>query len=107
MMMLARSWGHEAAVANDGPAALIVAIDFEPDMAVVDIGLPGMDGYEVARRLRKAAPERSLYLLAMTGYGREEDRKLALAAGFDEHLVKPADLEKLEHMLATGTGTRR
>ena len=100
MSMLAQSWGHEAAVANDGPAALIVAISFRPDIALVDIGLPGMNGYEVAKRLRKAAPDRSLYLLAMTGYGRAADRQLALDAGFDEHLVKPADLQQLERMLA-------
>ncbi|MEJ1963741.1 MAG: chemotaxis protein CheB [Gammaproteobacteria bacterium] len=100
MSMLAQSWGHEAVVANDGPAALIIATSFRPDIAVVDIGLPGMDGYEVARRLRKGAPDRKLYLLAMTGYGRPADRQLALDAGFDEHLVKPADLEQLERMLA-------
>jgi two-component system CheB/CheR fusion protein len=105
MSMLAQSWGHEATVANDGPAALIAAIGFQPDIAVVDIGLPGMDGYEVARRLRKVAPDRKLYLLAMTGYGRATDRQLALDAGFDEHLVKPADLQQLERMLA-GAGTR-
>ena len=103
MMMLAQSWGHEAIVANDGPSALTIALTFEPDMALVDIGLPGMDGYEVARRLRKASPDRDLYLMALTGYGREEDIRLARAAGFNEHLVKPADLEALRRMMASAT----
>ena len=102
-MMLAREWGHEVAVANDGPGALTLAHSFKPDMALVDIGLPGMDGYEVARRLRAASPDRDLYLTALTGYGREEDIRLARAAGFDEHLTKPADLDKLRRMLASAS----
>jgi CheY-like chemotaxis protein len=100
MMMLAQSWGHEAMVANDGPSALKIALPFAPDMALVDIGLPGMDGYEVARRLRKASPDRELYLMALTGYGSEDDIRLAHAAGFDKHVVKPADLETLRVMMA-------
>ncbi len=100
MMMLARAWGHEVVIANDGPGALTLALTFKPDMALVDIGLPGMDGYEVARRLREASPERDLYLMALTGYGRDEDIRLSRAAGFDEHLVKPTDLEQLRLMMA-------
>ena len=100
-MMLAQSWGHEAIVAKDGPSALTIALTFEPDMALVDIGLPGMDGYEVARQLRKASPGRDLYLMALTGYGREDDIRLAHEAGFNEHLVKPADLEALQRMMAS------
>jgi len=103
LMMLAQSWGHEAVVACDGPSALTVALTFKPDMALVDIGLPGMNGYEVAKGLRKASPDRDLYLMALTGYGREEDIRLARAAGFNEHLVKPADLEALRRLMASAT----
>jgi two-component system CheB/CheR fusion protein len=103
MMMLARAWGHDVAVANDGPGALTIALSFQPDMALVDIGLPGMDGYEVARRLRASSPDRDLFLMALTGYGREEDIRLSRAAGFNEHLVKPADLDALRRMLESAT----
>jgi CheY-like chemotaxis protein len=88
-------------VANDGPSALTIALTFKPDMALVDIGLPGMDGYEVARGLRRASPDRDLYLMAVTGYGREDDIRLARAAGFNEHFVKPADLEALRRLMAS------
>jgi two-component system, sensor histidine kinase len=107
MMMLARSWGHEVAVANDGPVALTLALTFQPDIAMVDIGLPGMDGYEVARRLRKASSDRDLYLMALTGYGRADDVRLAREAGFDEHLIKPTNLDELRRMLESDTAGRR
>lgn len=100
LALLAQAWGHEVAVADDGPSALVLAKEFQPELALVDIGLPGMNGYELARRLRAAHGD--LCLVAMTGYGREEDRKTALAAGFDLHLVKPADLVELEQLLAHG-----
>jgi two-component system CheB/CheR fusion protein len=102
MALLARSWGHKVEVAADGPAALILAKRFQPQAAVVDIGLPGMDGYALARRLRQSSKHRELYLVAMTGYGREEDRRAARAAGFDAHLVKPADMDELQELLAIG-----
>ncbi|HET9390982.1 MAG TPA: ATP-binding protein, partial [Steroidobacteraceae bacterium] len=100
LALLARSWGHEVAVARDGPSALALAERFQPERALVDIGLPGMNGYELGRRLRDA--HRRLYLIAMTGYGRQTDREAAHAAGFDLHLVKPANLEELEKLLADG-----
>jgi CheY-like chemotaxis protein len=100
LALVARSWGHDVAVARDGPSALALAAKFQPERALVDIGLPGMDGYELGRRLRAA--HRHLYLVAMTGYGRAEDRKTAHAAGFDLHLVKPADLDELQALLANG-----
>ncbi len=100
LALVARSWGHETAVARDGPSALAVAKDFQPECALVDIGLPGMNGYELGRRLRDA--HRHLYLVAMTGYGRHEDRKMARTFGFDLHLVKPADLDELRNLLANG-----
>jgi two-component system, chemotaxis family, CheB/CheR fusion protein len=98
--LLARHWGHEVAVAPDGPAALELAQTFQPGHAVVDIGLPGMDGYELGRRLREHHPD--LYLVALTGYGRKEDQQAAYASGFNAHLVKPTDLEALQAILANG-----
>jgi two-component system CheB/CheR fusion protein len=103
LALLASAWGHEVAVARDGPSALTLAKEFQPDRALVDIGLPGMNGYELAQRLREAHPH--LYLVAMTGYGREEDRKAAHGAGFDLHCVKPVDVERLEELLANGGAT--
>ena len=102
LLQLVGSWGHEVVAARDGPTALALIEHFEPDIAVLDIGLPGMDGYELARHLREAARGRPLQLLAMTGYGRTEDREAALSAGFDEHLVKPADVGILQDLLANG-----
>jgi two-component system, chemotaxis family, CheB/CheR fusion protein len=103
MAMLARSWGHEVAVARNGATALEIAERFQPQRALVDIGLPVMDGYEVARRLRAAPAHPDLYLVAMTGYGQAADREKALAAGFDRHLVKPGDPEELREILANGS----
>ena len=98
MALLARSWGHEVVVARNGPSALELADRFHPERVLVDIGLPGMDGYEVARRLR--AKWHDLYLVAMTGYGQAADREKALAAGFNKHLVKPGDADELQEVLA-------
>ena len=102
MALLVRSWGHEVAIARDGPSALELARGFQPERALVDIGLPGMTGYELGRRLREQMNHRGLCLIAMTGYGRDEDRRTALDAGFDVHLVKPANPEELQHLLANG-----
>jgi CheY-like chemotaxis protein len=83
--------GHEVRMAADGEAALAAASDFLPDVVVLDIGLPLLDGYEVARRLRRAPATQSVFLIALTGYGQKEDRQAAQDAGFDRHFVKPAD----------------
>ena len=80
------------------------AQSFEPDVALLDIGLPRMDGYELAFRLRKQAGDRPLVLIAMTGYGREEDRHRAMADNFGHHLVKPVDFDALEAILNTSRG---
>jgi PAS domain S-box-containing protein len=96
---LLRLWGHEVHVTYDGPAALHAAEEFRPEVVLVDIGLPGMDGYEVARRLRDAYAHQ-LCLIAMTGFGQEEDRRRALEAGFDHHVTKPADAKELRRLLA-------
>jgi len=85
--------GYAVAVAHDGPAALRMAATFEPEIALLDIGLPVMDGYELAQRLRQ---QRSVHLVAVTGYGQESDRRRTAEAGFEQHLVKPIDLQRLE-----------
>ena len=101
MAALVRFWGHEAAVAHDAIEALALAATFAPDTAFVDIGLPGMNGYELARRWRATPGYQNLKLVAMTGYGRAEDRSTAREAGFDVHFVKPAELAELEELLAS------
>jgi CheY-like chemotaxis protein len=81
---------YEVMTAPNGPIALEMAKLNPPDVALLDIGLPGMDGYEVARALRKQAAGRPLYVVAVTGYGKAEDKERAAKAGFDAHLTKPA-----------------
>jgi CheY-like chemotaxis protein len=93
--------GYEVAIAHDGPVALTVARAFQPDAALLDIGLPVMDGYELARRLRALAAERNLPVVAVTAYGADAYRQKSAEAGFSEHLVKPADLAQLERVLDT------
>jgi two-component system CheB/CheR fusion protein len=90
---------HHVRVALDGIAALEAIPEFEPDVVVLDIGLPRMDGFRVARRIRQQPREKPLLLIAISGYGREEDRRLAVEAGFDHHLVKPIRLADLESLL--------
>jgi PAS domain S-box-containing protein len=92
-------FGYEAITASDGPQALALAEAKHPSIAVLDVGLPVMDGYELARRLRADRHLDGLKLVALTGYGRASDRDRALAAGFDEHIVKPASLEVIEKVL--------
>ena len=91
--------GHRVEVAYNGPAALRLAPLFQPDVCLLDIGLPGMDGYEVAQRLRERAGSAALRLFAVTGYGQSEDRRRAVEHGFDEHLVKPLDIARLNRLL--------
>ena len=98
-----RLLGHKVEVALDGPRALQIAAKFKPTIALVDIGLPVMDGYEVARRLRAATESRPLKLVAVTGYGEEANREKSLEAGFDLHTVKPVELESIRSLL---DGTR-
>jgi len=89
---------HEVHDAADGPAGIELVVAVEPEVAFVDIGLPGMDGYEVARRLRERHKE--LCLVALSGYGQPEDRRKAVEAGFDMHLLKPVDPERLSAIIA-------
>jgi len=97
--MVLRLWGHDVKVVYDGPGALATAREYRPDVIFLDIGLPGLDGYEVARRLRGPLGFRDTRVVAITGYGREEDRRKAREAGFDVHLTKPVDPEDLHKLL--------
>jgi PAS domain S-box-containing protein len=91
--------GHDVQVAYSGQSALEVAMEFQPTIVLLDIGLPEMNGYEVARRLRQRPQSKDTLLIAMTGYGQDIDRQRSNQAGFDYHLVKPVDPEKLEGLL--------
>jgi signal transduction histidine kinase/ActR/RegA family two-component response regulator len=90
-----RGAGHEVVAAHDGPDALALLARFHPSVAVIDIGMPVMDGYELAARVRADGGSEQPYLVALTGYGQQTDRERSLAAGFNEHLVKPVDLAQL------------
>jgi CheY-like chemotaxis protein len=89
LAMLLQASGHEVTIAHDGTDALELAASFRPQLVFLDIGLPGMDGYEVARRLRALAATARSQIVALTGWGGDKDKKLAKQAGFDEHLTKP------------------
>ena len=92
-------WGHEIQTAHDGRHALAAARQWQPEVILLDIGLPGMDGYEVARHLREDPSTSRAVIVALTGYGQEEDRRRAHEAGFDQHLTKPVELEQLQNLL--------
>jgi signal transduction histidine kinase/ActR/RegA family two-component response regulator len=94
--------GHEVRVANDGPQALREVLDYVPEVIVLDIGLPGMSGYELAGLLRKDPRLARTVLIALTGFGQESDRQRARAAGFNEHLVKPVELEAIARLVSKG-----
>ena len=97
--LLLQSQGHEVHTAADGPSALLVVPKLRPEVVLLDLGLPGMDGFTVARRLREAIRE-PMMLIAVSGYGEESDRRRAAEAGFDHHLLKPVDFDRLEALLA-------
>jgi PAS domain S-box-containing protein len=100
LALLLRLLKQDVRVAHDGPSALEVAQSYQPDLIILDIGLPGLSGYDVARRLRQQPEFRDTLLAAMTGYGQEEDRRLSQEAGFDLHLTKPVEPGDLEKLLA-------
>src|ERR1700730_18220884 len=89
LAILLRVAGHDVQVAHDGPSTLKIAADFQPDVVFLDVGMPGMDGFEPGRQLRQCVGLDNAVLVALTGYGREEDRQRAVEAGFDHFLVKP------------------
>jgi signal transduction histidine kinase len=100
MADLLRTWGHHVEVAPDGESGSELALRARPDIAFVDIGLPRLDGYGVAEQLRAQRSPAQLRLVAMTGFGQESDKRRALEAGFDLHIVKPASIEALKQALA-------
>lgn len=101
MALLLSLDGHDVRTAFDGPGALAIAGEFQPEAVLLDIGLPGMDGYEVAKQMRGQPGMEKALMIAVTGYGQADDRARSKAAGFDHHLVKPVDPEILSALLAT------
>src|SRR5438067_4763629 len=100
LKMLLELFGYEVTVAYTGPAGVEAAAAWRPDVVLCDIGLPGLNGYEVARALRRNPATASVRIIAVTGYGGEEDRRRSHEAGFDAHLTKPADPAALQDLLA-------
>jgi CheY-like chemotaxis protein len=99
--------GHKTRIAHDGTTALQLAAEFEPQVVLLDIGLPEMDGYAVARELRKQRAMANVLLVALTGYGQEDDRRRSQEAGFDIHMIKPVEPEALCELLATSRPGRK
>jgi CheY-like chemotaxis protein len=99
LAMMLRLSGHTTDVAYDGLDAVQKAESARPDVALLDIGLPRLDGYEAARRIRAHEWGRAIRLVALTGWGDDEDKRKALDAGFDDHLIKPVEFEKLDALL--------
>jgi CheY-like chemotaxis protein len=106
-MMLSLGLGHTVYEAATGAAAVQLALAERPHIALIDIGLPDLDGYEVARRIRTALEANAIMLVALTGYGMAEDFARTRAAGFDAHLVKPVDFSVLEKLFAAARSTAR
>jgi CheY-like chemotaxis protein len=104
MASLLSDAGHDVRTLYDGPSASLAAEEFRPQLILLDIGLPQMNGYEVARQLRKSAKVRNAVLVAFTGYGTDEDRQQSREAGFDYHLVKPLEPEALARIIDSMPG---
>jgi len=99
LRLLLEMAGHHVETSEDGPGGLAKVVVFRPHVALIDLGLPGMDGFAVARELRRRPETCAIRLVAVTGYGQAEDRRQALAAGFDLHVTKPVDPAMLDQML--------
>ncbi len=99
--MLLEQLGASVCVAYEGRAALSAVSTFKPNIVFVDIGMPAMDGYETARRIRMLADGKDIFLAALTGWGQEDDRRRSMDAGFDCHFVKPIKIDVLEGLLAS------
>jgi len=104
LALLLTASGREVRMAHDGPTAVDAAVDYRPDLAIMDIGLPGLDGYELERMHQQSVLQHAL-LVAITGYGQEKDRVRSLAAGFDHHLVKPVNFDRVQEILALVSAT--
>lgn len=100
MAMMLSIMGHDTRTAHDGESAVATAAAFLPDVVLLDIGLPKLNGYEVAQRIREAAWGASMYLIAVTGWGQEEDRQRSSEVGLNMHMVKPVEPAALETLLA-------
>jgi signal transduction histidine kinase/ActR/RegA family two-component response regulator len=107
MAIILEMSGHDVRKAHNGPDALSAASEYRPDVVLMDIGMPGMSGHEVAQKMRETASMREVILIAMTGYGRQVDREQSRAAGFDHHLVKPLDFDKLNEVLTASTASAK
>ena len=99
-----RMEGHEVKLVHDGPAAVAAFAAFRPHVVLLDIGMPGLSGYEVARKMRELEPRSDVTLIAITGWGQESDKQRALHAGFDYHLTKPCDLQRVSQLIQLGRG---
>jgi CheY-like chemotaxis protein len=104
--MLVEMLGHRVELVDNGDLALPAALAFAPDLVVLDIGLPGMNGYQIARAMRAQPALRNAMIVACTGYGQEDDRLRVQEAGFDKHLVKPVRVTDLENILSAMAGSR-
>jgi CheY-like chemotaxis protein len=104
LAMMLRAMGHEVHTAQDGAEVLEAAAEIMPTLILMDIGMPRMNGYDAARRIREQPWGRTITLVALTGWGLEEDKRLAAEAGFDRHVVKPVESSVLRSILASLTG---
>ncbi len=102
-----KAWGHDVEVVHEGSAALDRVGQFHPNVVLLDIGLPGLSGYDVARRIRELPEGGSILLVALTGYGQDEDRRKSVDAGFDMHLIKPTSVGALEKVFEHPKLSRR
>jgi CheY-like chemotaxis protein len=91
--------GHEVTVVHDGPAAIEAFARIRPILALLDIGMPGLNGYEVAKNIRQSHPDSAAKLVAITGWGQDDDKSRAIEAGFDYHLTKPVEFERLTEII--------
>jgi CheY-like chemotaxis protein len=101
LAILLTAEGHDVVQAVDGSTAVVAAAEFQPDVAILDIGMPGMNGYTVAAALRNGGATSSVVLVALSGLGQREDKERAAQAGFDRHFTKPVDVGSLKSFLAT------
>jgi CheY-like chemotaxis protein len=106
LALLLKITGHETCLAHDGLEAVVAAGQFRPELVLLDIGLPRLNGYEACRRIREEAWGKTIVLVALTGWGQEEDRRKSKDAGFDHHLVKPVEYNALVELLGELTSTR-
>ena len=99
-MRLLRLLGHDIRIAHDGPSAIELARSHRPEIVLLDIGLPGMDGYQVAQWLRQESWSKETLIIAVSGYGRDDDRRRPRESGFDHHLIKPVDYNDLVALMS-------